>query len=258
MELDAIEVQGLGRSFTVDGAPLVVLDGVDLAVPLGEITVIVGPNGCGKSTLLRLLAGLLPADTGQVSIKGEPMSGPNSTVGLVFQEPRLLPWRSVGDNVTFPLELAGLGTTERQERGRRAIELTGLDGFANAFPGELSGGMAQRAALARTLVTEPEVLLLDEPFSALDALTRERLDVELLDLWERTKTTIVLVTHSIAEAVFVADRVLVMSPRPGHFVADIRVDAARPRRLADVESPVLAASAAQVRQALTSRLEAAA
>ena len=227
------------------------LDGVDLRVRPGEVVSIVGPNGCGKSTLLRLLAGLLRPETGEIKIDGSPVSGPSSTVGLVFQEARLLPWRTLADNISFPLDLAGITTAEREDRVRAAIELTALEGFAGAFPDELSGGMAQRAALARALVTDPAVLLLDEPFSALDALTRERLDVELLALWERTRTTIVLVTHSISEAVFLSDRVLVMSSRPGNVVADIRVEAPRPRHLGDVDSPALGATAARVREALS-------
>jgi NitT/TauT family transport system ATP-binding protein len=228
-----------------------VLDGVDVHVRAGEVVSIVGPNGCGKSTLLRLLGGLLRPETGEIQIDGSPVSGPSPTVGLVFQEARLLPWRTLADNISFPLDLAGITTAERDDRVRAAIELTALEGFAGAFPDELSGGMAQRAALARALVTDPAVLLLDEPFSALDALTRERLDVELLALWERTRTTIVLVTHSISEAVFLSDRVLVMSSRPGNVVADIRVEAPRPRHLGDVDSPALGASAARVREALT-------
>jgi len=256
--LNAIGAQGLEHSFVVDDGSLIVLDQLDMSVAEGEVAVIVGPNGCGKSTLLRLLSGVLTPDSGRVSLMGATVSGPSAGVGLVFQEPRLLPWRTVADNVAFPLELAGVGEAERLERALQTIELTGLGGFEGAYPEELSGGMAQRAAIARALVSEPQVLLLDEPFSALDALTRERLDVELLALWERTHTTIVVVTHSISEAVFLGDRVLVMSARPGRFIADIRVDAPRPRRLEDVESPMLATSAARVRHALTTGLDSAA
>ena len=244
-------MQEVGHGFEVESGRLVVLEGVDLRVRTGEVVAIVGPNGCGKSTLLRLLSGLLLPESGEIEVRGEQVSGPDPAVGLVFQEPRLLPWRTVTDNIALPLELAQISAAVRGDRVRAAIELTSLDGFAGAFPDQLSGGMAQRAALARALVTEPEVLLLDEPFSALDALTRERLDVELLALWERTRTTILLVTHSISEAVFLSDRVLVMSSRPGHFVADISIDAPRPRSLADVDSPTLAASATRVREALT-------
>ena len=192
-----------------------------------------GPNGCGKSTLLRVISGLLPPDHGTVLAYDSTVAGVDPRVGLVFQEPRLLPWRDVLANVAFPLELAGVEREEREARARGALRLTGLEGFAEAYPDQLSGGMAQRAALARALAPEPDVLLLDEPFSALDAMTRERLDSELLSLWGQTGTTIVLVTHSISEAVFVADRVLVMSQRPGRIVAAVPVTAPRPRRLAD-------------------------
>ena len=159
------------------------------------------------------------------------VAGVDPRVGLVFQEPRLLPWRDVLANVAFPLELAGVGRDEREAAGPRGPRLTGLEGFAEAYPDQLSGGMAQRAALARALAPEPDVLLLDEPFSALDAMTRERLDDELLALWGQTGTTIVLVTHSISEAVFLSDRVLVMSQRPGRIVAEVPVGVARPRSL---------------------------
>ena len=178
--LDAIELQGISRSFDIAGAPLHVLDALDLRVAEREIVAIVGPNGCGKSTLLRVISGLLPPDHGQVLAFDSTVAGPEPRIGLVFQEPRLLPWRDVLDNVAFPLELAGVPRGEREERARDALRLTGLESFAEAYPDQLSGGMAQRAALARALAPEPDVLLLDEPFSALDAMTRERLDDELL------------------------------------------------------------------------------
>ena len=168
-------------------------------------------------------------------------------VGLVFQEPRLLPWRTVLDNVALPLELAGMDRGEREARAREVLALTDLESFAAALPHQLSGGMAQRAALARALAPRPDVLLLDEPFSALDAMTRERLDAELLDLWGRTGTTIVLVTHSISEAVFVSDRVLVMTPRPGRILAEVAVTAARPRRLSGSDAATFGSAADQVR-----------
>ena len=215
-ELDAIELRGVSRSFEITGTRLVALDGLDLRVAEREVVAIVGPNGCGKSTLLRVISGLLPPDRGTVLSFGSSVAGVDPRVGLVFQEPRLLPWRTVLDNVALPLELAGVARARARGPGPRG---PGADrprqSFAGALPHQLSGGMAQRAALARALAPGPDVLLLDEPFSALDAMTRDRLDAELLDLWSRTGTTIVLVTHSIPEAVFVADRVLVMSPRPG-------------------------------------------
>jgi NitT/TauT family transport system ATP-binding protein len=228
----------------------VALDGLDLAVAEREVVAIVGPNGSGKSTLLRLMAGLLPPDQGIVRAGGQPMAGPSDRVAIVFQEPRLLPWRDTLANVAFSLELEGAGRAERERRAREAIDLVGLSGFEAAYPAQLSGGMAQRAALARALVRRPSTLLLDEPFSALDALTRERLDLELQALWEQTAMTLVIVTHSIPEAVLLADRVVVLSARPGRVVADVRVDVPRPRRLEDTERGAFASAAHAVRAAL--------
>lgn len=245
--LDAIELQGISRSFDIAGRPLPVLDRLDLRVAQREIVAIVGPNGCGKSTLLRVISGLLPPDHGSVLAFDSTVAGPEPRIGLVFQEPRLLPWRDVLGNVAFPLELAGVARAEREERAQETLRLTGLDGFAEAYPDQLSGGMAQRAALARALAPEPDVLLLDEPFSALDAMTRERLDDELLLLWGATGSTIVLVTHSITEAVFLADRVVVMSQRPGRIVAEVPVDAERPRSLSGSRASVFSAAADEVR-----------
>lgn len=248
--LDAFELHGVARGFDIKGSRLLALEGLDLRVAEREIVAIVGPNGCGKSTLLRVMSGLLAADRGVVLSFGAPVLGVAPRVGLVFQEPRLLPWRDVVANVAFPLELGGMERSERERRAHEALELTGLQGFAEAMPDQLSGGMAQRAALARALAPRPDVLLLDEPFSALDAMTRERLDSELLDLWGRIGTTIVLVTHSIPEAVFVADRVLVMSPRPGRVVAEVAVGAPRPRQLVGGQAAALGAAAERVRAIL--------
>jgi len=248
--LDAIELSGISRSFDINGTRLLALDGLDLRVAEREIVAIVGPNGCGKSTLLRVISGLLPPDRGGVLAFDSTVAGVDPRVGLVFQEPRLLPWRDVLTNVAFPLELAGVGREERQERARDALRLTGLEAFAEAYPDQLSGGMAQRAALARALAPEPDVLLLDEPFSALDAMTRERLDSELLSLWGLTGTTIVLVTHSISEAVFLSDRVLVMSQRPGRIIADVPVEAPRPRSLSGSGASMFSAAADEVRAIL--------
>ncbi len=247
---DAIELRGVSRSFEITGTRLAALDGLDLRVREREVVAIVGPNGCGKSTLLRVISGLLPPDRGTVLSFGSSVTGVDPRVGLVFQEPRLLPWRTVLDNVALPLELAGMERGEREARAREVLALTDLESFAGASPHQLSGGMAQRAALARALAPRPDVLLLDEPFSALDAMTRERLDAELLDLWGRTGTTIVLVTHSISEAVFVSDRVLVMTPRPGRILAEVAVTAARPRRLSGSDAATFGIAADQVRALL--------
>ena len=235
-------------SLTFQGARTVeALDHLGLGVRPGEVVALIGPNGCGKSTLLRVIAGLISPDAGAVTIDGEVVVGPDPRVGLVFQEPRLLAWRSVEANIRFPMELAGWSSERQAARSADLLGLVGLREFAAARPSTLSGGTRQRVAIARALALEPHVLLLDEPFSALDALTRERFNVELLRLWERTGTTIVLVTHSIPEAVFVADRVVVMSPRPGRVVAEIPVELPRPRRVADLDSAFVSSVAAGVR-----------
>ena len=237
-----------GVSFTFRGARTThVLDDIDLAIRPREVVVLIGPNGCGKSTLLRVLGGLITPDAGEVAIDGEPVTGPDPRVGLVFQEPRLLAWRSVVDNVRFPMELAGWSKARQDKRAEDLLGLVGLREFAGARPATLSGGTRQRVAIARALALEPSLLLLDEPFSALDALTRERFNAELLRLWERTGTTIVLVTHSIPEAVFIADRVVVLSPRPGRIVAEIPVELPRPRRVVDLDSAFVSHLAAEVR-----------
>jgi NitT/TauT family transport system ATP-binding protein len=233
---------------TRTGGHLPVLDGLDLAIPGGGIVALIGPNGCGKSTLLRVIAGLLAPARGEALVDGAPITGPDPRIGLVFQEPRLLPWRSASDNITYPLELAGWTADRRVERLAALTYLVGLDpAVAMSRPSELSGGTRQRVALARALALAPQVLLLDEPFSALDAMTRERFDLELLRLWERAATTIVMVTHSIPEAVLVADRVVVLSARPGRVVADIPVDLPRPRTIADLDSPTAATTAREIR-----------
>ena len=248
----AIRVNAVNLAFPMrGGGRLPVLDDLTLAIDGGEIVALIGPNGSGKSTLLRVVAGLLPPDAGTVTLDDEPIDGPDPRVGLVFQEPRLLPWRSAATNITYPLELAGWPAERRQERLDALTQLVALDrSVLDNRPSELSGGQAQRVALARALALEPEVLLLDEPFSALDALSRERFDLELLALWERAAPTIVLVTHSIAEAILVADRVVVLSPRPGHVVADLPVELPRPRSIADLDAAVVTSTSRAIRRHL--------
>jgi sulfonate transport system ATP-binding protein len=203
------------------------LDGVTLQVALGEIVVVVGGSGCGKSTLLRLISGLDRPTQGAISLDGTPIAAPHEQIGIVFQEPRLLPWLSVADNVAFGLE--DRPRDERNGRVAMQLERVGLHDKATVWPRELSGGQAQRAALARALVMRPEVLLLDEPFSALDAFTRVDLQDHLLDLWADTRPTLLVVTHDVDEAVVLADRIVVMRPRPGRMFAEIEADLPRPR-----------------------------
>ena len=234
-----------------DRSTLPVLAGVDLVVPGGGIVALIGPNGSGKSTLLRVVAGLLRQDAGTVTLDGAVIDGPDRRIGLGFQEPRLLPWRTAAANITYPLELAEWAPERRRERLEALVDLVALDpAVLDLRPAELSGGQQQRVALARALALEPEVLLLDEPFSALDALSRERFDLELLRLWERARTTIVLVTHSIAEAILVADRIVVLSARPGRVLADLPVDLPRPRAIADLDAAVVGETAREVRRHL--------
>jgi NitT/TauT family transport system ATP-binding protein len=248
--LDDIRVSRVTHGFSIHGERLPVLDGIDLHVPTGGIVAIVGPSGSGKSTLLRLIAGLLVPDSGTVGVGGRPVSGPDPAVGLVFQEPRLLPWRNAIDNVAYPLELAGMPRAERRTRAWELMAMVGLAGFEEALPSQLSGGMAQRVGVARALSLEPRVLLLDEPFGALDALTRDQLDGEVLRLWERLGSTILVVTHSIPEAVYLADRVVVLSARPGHVVADVPVGLARPRAWGAIDEASSSRAATAVRAAL--------
>jgi NitT/TauT family transport system ATP-binding protein len=243
----AIELANLRFGFTVAGQSIDVIDGLDLAIERRSVVALVGPNGCGKSTLLRVIAGLLRPAGGTVSVEGRPVDGPDLRVGLVFQEPRLLPWRSARDNIAFPLQVAGRSRDEQRRRVDDLLRLVGLRDWSQARPAELSGGMRQRVAIGRALALEPTVLLLDEPFSALDALTRERFNVELLRLWERIETTIVVVTHSIQEAIFLADRVLVLSPRPARLVADLPVDLPRPRTPGDLDAAFVTRTAALIR-----------
>ena len=249
-----IDVRAVRVTFpSVADVRRVALDDVDLVVEPGQIVALIGPNGSGKSTLLRVIAGLLTPDRGRVSIDGTPVQGPSPRVGLVFQEPRLLPWRSTADNVAYPLELAGVPRAERRDRVAALLQTVGLEGADGLIPSRMSGGMRQRAALARTLATEPRVLLLDEPFSALDELTRERLNLELLDIEARQRSTVVIVTHSVQEAIFLADRVVVLSERPGRVVADIAIDLPRPRSLEDLDAAAVTAAALAIRSHLIAR-----
>ncbi len=207
------------------------LDNVTLDLSRELFVCLVGPSGCGKSTLLRILAGLLTPSAGRVLLDEQPITRPQRRIGIVFQKANLMPWRTVYGNLTLPLELAGLPPDERDRRAQAMLELTGLEGFAGTYPAALSGGMAQRVVIGRALIHYPEVLLLDEPFGALDALTREQMSEELLHIWAKYRKTVLMVTHSIPEAVLLSDRVLVMSPRPGRLIEDVAIPLPRPRSL---------------------------
>jgi NitT/TauT family transport system ATP-binding protein len=238
--------------FPAAGAPLQAIRGLSLDIPAGSLTVVIGPNGCGKSTLLRVIAGLVRPSQGRVLVGHEPAEAPHAgdgRVGLAFQQPRLLPWLSTLDNVSLPLTLAGAQPEEARQRAREALERVGLTDAVAARPSQLSGGMAQRAGLARALITDPPILLLDEPFSALDALTREAFDGELERLWMDRPRTVVLVTHSVSEAIRMGDRIVLMTARPGSVAREILVDLPRPRpatavsRAAELDAAVRAALA---------------
>ena len=213
------------------GDMLLAVDGATLDVSEGELVAIVGPSGCGKTTFLNALDGLLPVTSGTLSLDGRPIDRPGHDRALVFQQPSLLPWRTVLGNVLYGLELLGTPTLKARQRALRFIDLVGLSGFEESYPLELSGGMQQRCNLARALAVDPEVLLLDEPFAALDAQTRETMQYELLRIWNETRKTAVFITHDIVEAVYLADRVIVFTARPGRVKEILRVDIPRPRDL---------------------------
>ena len=227
-----LRIDGVAHTFSASGGtgvPTDALGPITFQVRNGGFVSLVGPSGCGKSTLLRIMAGLLIPTRGMVSLDGQPIRGPQRRVGLVFQQSNLMPWRSVLDNLILPLELAGVDQASRQMQAAAVLEQVGLSAFAQAYPAELSGGMAQRVAIGRALIHDPDVLLLDEPFGALDALTREQMQIELMRLWAADRKIGLMVPHSITEAVFVSDRVLVMSKRPGQIKAEFDVPLPRPR-----------------------------
>jgi NitT/TauT family transport system ATP-binding protein len=210
-------IDHLSKQFVKNGKETVdsLLD-INVEIHDGEFICILGPSGCGKTTLLRIIAGLESPTSGQVLIDGTAIDRPNPKLGMIFQDYSLYPWRTVNENIAFGLELRGVGKGERDKIGEKYLELAGLSGFGNSYPYELSGGMRQRVAVVRALAVDPVVLLMDEPFGALDAQTRNRLQHDLLEIWDKTKKTILFVTHSVDEAVFLADRIVVLTPRPGH------------------------------------------
>jgi ABC-type nitrate/sulfonate/bicarbonate transport system ATPase subunit len=224
-----VTIRDLSKTFNINGRALNVLNGVNLHIRGGECLAIVGASGSGKTTLLRVLAGLEEADEGRVLIDGEPVHGVGTERAVIFQEPRLLPWRTVIENVAFPLEVRGLTRDEARKRARRYVQLVGLGDFIEAYPAQLSGGMAQRVGIARALAIQPEILLLDEPLGALDAMTKLTMQEELTRIWREEKVTMVIVTHDLEEAIYLADRVLVLPKDKGGRIREIEVNLPRPR-----------------------------
>jgi NitT/TauT family transport system ATP-binding protein len=247
-----IAVRNLTLSYeTPGGDELPALGPLTLRIESGTFVSLVGPSGCGKSTLIRILAGLQRPTRGEARLGDVLITEPPAQVGLMFQDANLMPWRTVRDNIALPLELAGVDRPDRYAAVNALLPALGLEHFALSYPGELSGGMAQRAALGRVLIQKPAVLLLDEPFGALDAMTREQISLDLLRMWSRERQTALMVTHDINEAVLLSDRVLVMSPRPGQIVADVAVNLPRPRTLDAIYTDAFAQTARQVRAAIT-------
>ncbi|MBN9454135.1 MAG: ABC transporter ATP-binding protein [Bosea sp.] len=233
-----IEVSDLSQVFVAeDGGKVTALTDVSLDIADNEIVTIVGPSGCGKSTLLRLISGLIKPSGGSVVIDGETVKEPRADMGIVFQAPTLLPWATILDNVLFPLKMMGRLDAKATERAKSLLTMVGLGDFMQHRPRQLSGGMQQRAAICRALVHQPKLILMDEPFGALDALTREQMSIELLRIWNADKKTILFVTHSIPEAVLLGDRVVVMSPRPGRIAEIVTVPLSRPRDFESEEDP---------------------
>ena len=248
-----IHAHGLSKTYVTGSGEVTALKGLDFEIYDGEFVSVVGQSGCGKSTLLKLLAGLLPYTAGSVELNGKPLRGPTREAAVVFQSPVLLPWRTVLDNVLLPIEVHKLPIPHFRPRALELLELTGLSAFANKYPQELSGGMQQRVSIARALVNDPTILLMDEPFGALDAMTREQMNLDLMRIWAGSGKTILLITHSISEAVLLGDRVVVMSPRPGRISEVIAVDLPRPRGLNITATPAFGAYAERVRNLLFSR-----
>jgi NitT/TauT family transport system ATP-binding protein len=248
---DAIlTVQGLSAVFSDGNSDLQALKEIDFLVDRQQFVCVLGPSGCGKSTLLRILGGLLAPTSGQVIFDQAPLTGPRRDVGFVFQNANLMPWRTVVENIALPLELQEITHNGTQPKIQDLIHLIGLEGFEDWLPRDLSGGMAQRVAIARALVHDPEVLLLDEPFGALDALTREKMGFELLNMWRTRRKTIIMVTHAIPEAIFLADRVIVLSARPGQVCLDLEIQLPRPRQDELRYTTIFGELAKQLREAI--------
>ncbi len=250
-----LEVRHLSKVFFEQNDPrkpgLVALYDVSFSIRKKEFVCLLGPSGCGKTTLIRIIAGLIPSDKGEILVNGAAVKAPGRDRCMVFQQFGLLPWRTALGNVEFGLEIEGMASAERQKIARRYLELVGLAGFENYYPHQISGGMQQRVGIARALSKEPDILLMDEPFGAVDAQTREQLQEELLKIWAKTDTTVLFVTHSIDESVYLSDRVIVMRSRPGRIKEEVKVDLPRPRWEGDIKAdPRFAALRAEIRESL--------
>jgi len=243
-----IAIDGVAKTYRTADGPVESLKPLTFAIGEGEFMAIVGPSGCGKSTLLKMVAGLLPASAGSIALNGVPVNGPPDNVGIVFQSPVLLAWRTVLDNVLLQIDMRRLSRADYLPKAEALLAMTGLADFARKLPWQLSGGMQQRASICRALVHDPTVLLMDEPFGALDAMTREKMNLELQRIWYETRKTVLFITHSIPEAVFLADRVLVMSERPGSIAAIYDVALPRPRSLALMGDPAFVALTQTIRR----------
>jgi NitT/TauT family transport system ATP-binding protein len=245
---DALQVRGLDLTYASSRGPVQALKQLDFNVEGGAFVSVLGPSGCGKSTLLKLASGLIKPSAGSIDLLGRRVEGPRPEVGIVFQQPTLLPWKSVLENTLVPTRAMKADVASARNRALALLDMTGLTAFANHYPHELSGGMQQRVGIVRALVHDPALLLMDEPFAALDAMTREHMMVELQRLWRTTSKSVLFITHSIPEAVFLSDRVLVMSPRPGRIVRSLEIDLPRPRTLETMGEPRFASLSHELRQ----------
>ena len=247
-----VRLSGVSLVYAARSGPLVALEDVNLEVSEGSFVSILGPSGCGKSTLLRIVGGLLPPSAGQVLVNGEAVHAPVTETGFVFQTDLLLPWRTALDNVMLQAEIRGMDKAAARDWALAFLDRVGLEGFSDRLPSELSGGMRQRVALVRALLHDPPILLMDEPFGALDAITRDEMNLELERIWSGTQKTVLFITHAIEEAIFLGDRVVVMSPRPGKVSCDLKVDLPRPRELSLKDSPEFRRLSAEIRTVLES------
>jgi NitT/TauT family transport system ATP-binding protein len=244
-------IKDVSKTYQIDGDAIESVRKISLSLDRGEFVSILGPSGCGKSTLLMMIAGLVTPTHGEIWLDGLPITGPRRETALLFQTPVLFPWRTVLSNVLFPIEVFGLDKSKYRAKASWLLEMTGLTTFQNRLPKHLSGGMAQRVPLCRALITDPELLLMDEPFSALDALTRDDMNVQLMNIWEQVRKTVVFVTHSIREAVFLSGRVIVLSRRPAVVVSDVNIDLPWPRTLEIQETAEFNRYCAQLRASLS-------